>query len=257
MIFQQFNLFAPARRRQRRVPAQGGRLAARNAPARWPSCSTSSGLARPRPALPRAALRRAEAARRHRPRAGAPPSLLLADEATSALDPRDHATRCWPCCARVNRELGVTIVLITHEMDVIARIADRVAVMDAAGSRRRAHRTTCSPAPQTRHARRFVSAVAALAARRPCGRSGCGRGHRGRLVTVSFPGDGVADRARALGRRRTGGHPTSTIALRRDQRHPGPRRSDPLTFELPRRTRAVEAALAGIGSGVHAQEVFA
>ncbi|MEV6345218.1 methionine ABC transporter ATP-binding protein [Actinoplanes sp. NPDC051851] len=58
------------------------------------------------------------------------PSLLLADEATSALDPRTTA-EVLALLRRVNRELGVTIVLITHELDVIRTVADRVAVMEA------------------------------------------------------------------------------------------------------------------------------
>jgi D-methionine transport system ATP-binding protein len=58
------------------------------------------------------------------------PKLLLADEATSALDPETTAD-VLALLKRVNRELGITIVVITHEMDVIRTIADRVAVMDA------------------------------------------------------------------------------------------------------------------------------
>ncbi|AEV85642.1 methionine ABC transporter ATP-binding protein [Actinoplanes sp. SE50] len=58
------------------------------------------------------------------------PALLLADEATSALDPKTTA-EVLDLLRRVNKELGVTIVLITHEMDVIRAVADRVAVMDA------------------------------------------------------------------------------------------------------------------------------
>jgi D-methionine transport system ATP-binding protein len=57
------------------------------------------------------------------------PRLLLADEATSALDPETTAD-VLALLDRVNRELGVTIVLITHEMDAIRAIADRVAVME-------------------------------------------------------------------------------------------------------------------------------
>jgi len=58
------------------------------------------------------------------------PRLLLADEATSALDPETTAD-VLALLKRVNRELGVTIVVITHEMEAIRSIADRVAVMDA------------------------------------------------------------------------------------------------------------------------------
>lgn len=57
------------------------------------------------------------------------PKYLLCDEATSALDP--NTTRSiLELLAQINRTLGVTIVLITHEMKVIDQICDRVAVLD-------------------------------------------------------------------------------------------------------------------------------
>ncbi|WP_027015327.1 methionine ABC transporter ATP-binding protein [Comamonas composti] len=57
------------------------------------------------------------------------PKVLLSDEATSALDP--ETTRAiLDLLRQVNRELGVTVVLITHQMQVIKQIADRVAVID-------------------------------------------------------------------------------------------------------------------------------
>lgn len=58
------------------------------------------------------------------------PKILLCDEATSALDPQTTA-QVLQLLAEINRELGLTIVLITHEMDVIRRVCDRVGVMDA------------------------------------------------------------------------------------------------------------------------------
>ncbi|KDN99944.1 MULTISPECIES: methionine ABC transporter ATP-binding protein [Pseudomonas] len=58
------------------------------------------------------------------------PKILLCDEATSALDPQTTAS-VLQLLAEINRELKLTIVLITHEMDVIRRVCDRVAVMDA------------------------------------------------------------------------------------------------------------------------------
>jgi D-methionine transport system ATP-binding protein len=58
------------------------------------------------------------------------PALLLSDEATSALDP--ETTRSILALLRdINRTLGLTILLITHEMEVVRSIAHRVAVMDA------------------------------------------------------------------------------------------------------------------------------
>lgn len=57
------------------------------------------------------------------------PTVLLSDEATSALDP--ETTRATlELLQRINQELGVTIVLITHEMEVVKQICDRVVVMD-------------------------------------------------------------------------------------------------------------------------------
>lgn len=58
------------------------------------------------------------------------PKILLCDEATSALDPQTTAS-VLQLLAEINRELKLTIVLITHEMDVIRRVCDQVAVMDA------------------------------------------------------------------------------------------------------------------------------
>ncbi len=56
------------------------------------------------------------------------PEVLLCDEATSALDP--ITTRSiLELLKKINRELGVTIVVITHEMKVVQQICDRVAVM--------------------------------------------------------------------------------------------------------------------------------
>jgi D-methionine transport system ATP-binding protein len=58
------------------------------------------------------------------------PKVLLSDEATSALDP--ETTRAiLELLKQINRELGLTIVLITHQMDVIKQVCDRVAVLEA------------------------------------------------------------------------------------------------------------------------------
>ncbi|MCQ2426285.1 MAG: ATP-binding cassette domain-containing protein [Lachnospiraceae bacterium] len=57
------------------------------------------------------------------------PKYLLCDEATSALDPTT-TNSILALLQEINRTLGVTIVVITHEMDVIDRICHRVAVID-------------------------------------------------------------------------------------------------------------------------------
>ena len=58
------------------------------------------------------------------------PKYLLCDEATSALDPNTTLS-ILELLKEINRSLGVTVVVITHEMKVIDRICDRVAVIDS------------------------------------------------------------------------------------------------------------------------------
>lgn len=57
------------------------------------------------------------------------PKLLLSDEATSALDP-ETTQSILDLIKRINRELGLTVLLITHEMEVVKSIASEVAVID-------------------------------------------------------------------------------------------------------------------------------
>ncbi len=56
------------------------------------------------------------------------PSVLLCDEATSALDPSTTKS-ILKLLKDINEQLGITIVLITHEMEVVKEICDRMAVM--------------------------------------------------------------------------------------------------------------------------------
>lgn len=57
------------------------------------------------------------------------PDVLLCDEATSALDPQT-TDQILDLLLDINRRFGLTIVLITHEMHVVRKICDRVAVME-------------------------------------------------------------------------------------------------------------------------------
>jgi len=57
------------------------------------------------------------------------PEVLLSDEATSALDPKTTDS-ILELLKKINRELGITIVMITHEMHVIQKICHRVAVIE-------------------------------------------------------------------------------------------------------------------------------
>ncbi|OYX56788.1 MAG: methionine ABC transporter ATP-binding protein [Brevundimonas subvibrioides] len=56
------------------------------------------------------------------------PDVLLCDEATSALDP-ETTDEILGLLDGLNRDLGLTIVLITHQMEVVRRVCDRVAVL--------------------------------------------------------------------------------------------------------------------------------
>ena len=57
------------------------------------------------------------------------PEMLLCDEATSALDPMTTQS-ILSLLQKINRELGITVVLITHEMAVIRQICNKVAILD-------------------------------------------------------------------------------------------------------------------------------
>ncbi|SFR73586.1 D-methionine transport system ATP-binding protein [Agromyces sp. CF514] len=120
------------------------------------------------------------------------PRLLLADEATSALDP-ETTQEVLALLKRVNREFGITIVVITHEMDVIQSIATKVAVMDGGRVIESGNVFDVFSAPKNPSSARFVSTVvkgipspAELAVLR--------ERHEGRIVTISFR-DGDASQA--------------------------------------------------------------
>lgn len=57
------------------------------------------------------------------------PRVLLCDEATSALDPNTTKS-ILQLLRQINQELGITVIVITHEMAVIEAICDRVAIID-------------------------------------------------------------------------------------------------------------------------------
>ncbi|HIV90350.1 MAG TPA: ATP-binding cassette domain-containing protein [Candidatus Eisenbergiella stercoravium] len=58
------------------------------------------------------------------------PRILLCDEATSALDPRTTRS-ILELLSRINKEYGITIVIITHEMSVVQEICSHVAIIDS------------------------------------------------------------------------------------------------------------------------------
>jgi D-methionine transport system ATP-binding protein len=112
------------------------------------------------------------------------PSILLADEATSALDP-ETTREVLGLLKRVNEEFGVTIVVITHEMEVIRSIAHKVAVMEHGRIVERGPVFDIFSAPKAVATQRFVSTiVTSVPEGLPLG--ALRTRHPGRIVTFSF-----------------------------------------------------------------------
>jgi len=89
------------------------------------------------------------------------PHVLLCDEATSALDPQTTKA-ILDLLKEVNAKLGITIVLITHEMAVIKEICDRVAVMEDGEIKEMGDVFSVFSAPQSAVARDFVASTTNL-----------------------------------------------------------------------------------------------
>jgi D-methionine transport system ATP-binding protein len=87
------------------------------------------------------------------------PRLLLCDEATSALDP-ETTLSILRLLREINRRLGVTVLLITHEMAVIREICDRVAVLDHGHLVEEGRVAEVFAAPQAEATRRLLGAAA-------------------------------------------------------------------------------------------------
>ena len=86
------------------------------------------------------------------------PSILLCDEATSALDPQTTKS-ILRLLKRVNEEFNITILLITHEMEVIREICNRVAVMEEGKVIETGNVLDIFAKPQHQSTRNFVNSV--------------------------------------------------------------------------------------------------
>ncbi|SPP25606.1 methionine ABC transporter ATP-binding protein [Brochothrix thermosphacta] len=84
------------------------------------------------------------------------PDVLLCDEATSALDPQT-TSEVLNLLTDINKRLGLTIILITHEMPVIRKICNRVAVMEGGEVVELGDVLSVFQTPQQEITRRFVS----------------------------------------------------------------------------------------------------
>ena len=86
------------------------------------------------------------------------PAILLCDEATSALDP--HTTeQILLLLQEINQRYGITIVLITHEMSVVQKICNRMAVMAQGRIVEQGDVLTLFAEPQQAVSARFVQSV--------------------------------------------------------------------------------------------------
>ena len=112
------------------------------------------------------------------------PKVLLCDEATSALDP-NTTQAILQLIQKINRELGITVVVITHQMRVVEQICNRVAILDEGTVVEEGEVQAIFSHPNTAAARRLVyPAGAPKAEALP--------GHR--LVRVAFNGTHTTDK---------------------------------------------------------------
>lgn len=86
------------------------------------------------------------------------PKILLCDEATSALDPQTTKS-ILELLKDINKRLGITIVIITHEMAVIKEICDRVAVIEGGVIKEQGRVINVFTNPQSETMKEFVKSV--------------------------------------------------------------------------------------------------
>lgn len=196
MIFQQFNLFsAKTVRANIAYPLKLAGWSKADIDARVDELLTFVGLSDKARAYPeqlsggqkqRVGIARALATR---------PAILLADEATSALDPQT-THEVLDLLKRVNAEQNVTIVIITHEMDVIQTIATKVAVMENGRVIEQGDVFEVFSAPKNPASQRFVATVV-KGIPSPSESAALRERHDGRLVTFSFR-DGDSSQAQVF-----------------------------------------------------------
>ncbi|QIX27829.1 methionine ABC transporter ATP-binding protein [Nocardioides sp. JQ2195] len=117
------------------------------------------------------------------------PKILLADEPTSALDPQT-TDEVLALLRRVNEEFGITIVLITHEMEVVRTLAQRVAVMEKGKIVEQGPVFDLFADPQHPATKRFVSTLVEQGPPEHT-RERLRQRHEGRFVTLSLRDESV------------------------------------------------------------------
>lgn len=116
------------------------------------------------------------------------PEVLLCDEATSALDP-ETTDAILELLLDINKRLGLTIVLITHEMHVIRKICHRVAVMEAGKVVESGEVLQVFQNPQAPITQKFVSQVSGTNETKESIEQILANYPTGKLVKVTFVGE--------------------------------------------------------------------
>ena len=169
------------------------------------------------------------------------PDILLADEATSALDP--ETTRdVLRLLRRINKELGTTVVVITHEMHVVREICDTVVMMEAGSVVEAGPTYSVFATPRSDSTQRFV-ATAVHGTPEPDTVARLSAAHPGQLVSI-----GISEAA-----------PTPLVAATFERHGVGSsvvyggvteiqnKILGTLTYELTGSDAAIDAALADLG----------
>ncbi|TJY40915.1 methionine ABC transporter ATP-binding protein [Cohnella pontilimi] len=120
------------------------------------------------------------------------PEILLCDEATSALDPQTTDS-ILDLLLEINKKLNITIVLITHEMHVIKKICDRVAVMENGEVVEQGKVLDIFSNPQKPITRNFIKSIFDVNLPEPLLKKLESQQDPGKIFRISFIGDHVGE----------------------------------------------------------------
>lgn len=116
------------------------------------------------------------------------PKVLLCDEATSALDPTTTHS-ILSLIQKINRELGITVVIITHQMSVVEQVCNRVAILDGGAVVEQGEVSEVFSSPQSDAAKRLVFPETMFSTDE---NEALADGFTGKRIRVVFDGAGAA-----------------------------------------------------------------
>ena len=112
------------------------------------------------------------------------PKILLSDEGTSALDPKTTKS-ILSLLNKIRNELGITIVMITHQMEVVKEICDRVAIMEDGEVVESNTVENIFKEPKTKTAKSFIDSISSSVEEEIINPND----FKGKLIRLSFLGD--------------------------------------------------------------------